>query len=334
MALCGPPIKKQKLGSIGDYSKQTQNAFGKIEGSTGKSGKNAKVDLEELRRVLSSSSKKRLLETHTNLTKEIKNASNAMSTDPTNTPEVIVLEPGLVLMRNFFSDERCKELFEQTMRWSETTDEDGFYTTSEDGKRVFNTGEKGRGRIYDNINRFDPSLGQDCKRIVDTAMESDSKMPAMNCTHVLINMYTNSDGLVWHRDIYENDGQKDHPIVLQSVGASCKFGLQHEDDGPVRELIIRSGDALLFGGPCRLIKHAVLDVMLDECPAWMADNPVRVSFTYRDSPNVLGREHEFKYFKIDEHLVGQESFDTKDQSARVRAMKTQKGRKTERRNSV
>ena len=93
------------------------------------------------------------------------------------------------------------------------------------------------------------------------------------------------------------------------VGASCKFGIKHNDEDPERIIVLRSGDCLLFGGPCRLIIHAVLEVMLDDCPAWMDDDsPCRFSFTFRDSPEVIGREQEFKYFKVKEHLVGQDDF--------------------------
>lgn len=50
--------------------------------------------------------------------------------------------------------------------------------------------------------------------------------------------------------------------------------------------------------------------MLDDCPVWiMEDDPYRLSFTFRDSPEVMGREHEFKYFKISEDLVGQDDFE-------------------------
>ena len=98
-------------------------------------------------------------------------------------------------------------------------------------------------------------------------------------------------------------------MVNLCVGASCKFGVKHADSDQERVIILRSGDCMLFGGPCRLIKHAVLEVMLDDCPGWMADDPVRFSFTFRDSPEVLGREQEFKYFRVKEHLVGQEQFD-------------------------
>merc|ERR1712232_1027156 len=106
----------------------------------------------------------------------------------------------------------------------------------------------------------------------------------MDCTHLLINMYTSSEGLQWHRDIYENDGKSDHPVINICVGASCRFGLRHFDEpgfhgDTERELILRSGDCLMFGGRCRYIKHAVLEVLLDDCPNWMP-SPSRFSFTF------------------------------------------------------
>jgi hypothetical protein len=64
-----------------------------------------------------------------------------------------------------------------------------------------------------------------------------------------------------------------------------------------------------------LIKHAVLEVDLDDCPEWMSDAPVRFSFTFRDAPEVLGRAHEFKYFRVKDHLVGQKEFDSPEYRA-------------------
>jgi alkylated DNA repair dioxygenase AlkB len=221
-------------------------------------------------------------------------------------PACFVLEPGLVLLRNFVSDDECQRLAETALCMGEEG-EAGFYAST-DGSKVLNTGEKGRGRIYDAATRFGTSVTDLCPQAVDMAKAVDPTMPEMTCTHVLLNLYTNSDVLVWHRDIYENDGTSDHPVVNLCVGASCRFGFKHEDKDLDQEVILRSGDCLLFGGRCRFMKHAVLEVMLDDCPEWMKDTPFRLSFTFRDSPEVLGREEEFKYFKVQEHLVGQDEF--------------------------
>ena len=222
-------------------------------------------------------------------------------TDPPSSVEVI--EPGLVLLRNFVTDSECQKLAQIAMEIGQT----GFYCTEKGGERVLNTGEA-RGRIYDAASCFPREVLTCCNEAVATCRSFDSSMPPMDCTHVLLNMYTTTEGLTWHRDIYENDGKSDHPVVNLCVGASCKFGVKHSDEDPERVFTLRSGDVLLFGGTCRLIKHAVLEILMDDFPKWMKGSPIRFSFTFRDSPEVLGREEEFKYFRVSEHLVGQNDF--------------------------
>lgn len=217
---------------------------------------------------------------------------------------VEVVEPGLVIIRNFLSERECKHVAQHAMTLGKQG-EDGFYTTNQQGEKLLNTGED-RGRIYDSVQRFKGVLDY-CNRAVKAATEVDKDMPNMECTHVLLNMYTSSEGLVWHRDIYENDGIGDFPIVNLCVGATCVFGFRHKETDPLRTIRLRSGDVLLFGGPCRLIEHAVLEVDLGDCPDWM-ETPCRFSYTFRHSPEVIGREAEFKYFRVNEHLVGQETF--------------------------
>lgn len=219
-----------------------------------------------------------------------------------------VIEPGFVILRNFVSDSECQSLAEMIFERG-TGEDNGFYCKNEHGENILNTGEKGRGRIYDAADKFPRDITEHCNRAVEQARTIDPMMPEMNCTHLLINMYTTKDGLVWHRDIYENDGSSDHPVVNLCVGASCLFGFNHNESDPERVIQLNSGDVLLFGGPCRLIRHAVLEVLLNEVPSWMKDSPVRLSFTYRDSPEVLGREEEFKYFRVKDHLVGQDDFE-------------------------
>lgn len=231
-------------------------------------------------------------------------------TFPTNVSndkmEVEVIEPGLVVLRHFLDDHECQRIAEMAQDWG-NRGENGFYTVNESGQKVLNTGEN-RGRIYDAATRFPLDVIHHSHQAALAACDADPAMPNMECTHLLLNMYTTSEGLVWHRDIYENDGKSDHPVVNLSIGATCVFGFKHEDTDEERTIYLRSGDILLFGGPCRLIKHAVLEILLEDCPDWMKDNPCRFSLTFRDSPEVLGREQEFKYFRIKEHLVGQEDF--------------------------
>ena len=223
--------------------------------------------------------------------------------------EELIIEPGLVVLRNFVSDLDCRKLAEEALEMGEEG-EAGFYTkTNETEEKTLNTGEN-RGRIYDKAVRFPSTATSICDEAVSRARSLDEEgMPTMTCTHILLNLYTTAEGLRWHRDIYENDGKSDHPVVNLCVGAACKFGVKHDDSDKERVILLRSGDVLVFGGPCRFIQHAVLEVILDDCPNWMAKSPFRLSFTFRDSPEVIGREEEFKYFRIKDDLVGQGKFE-------------------------
>jgi len=216
-----------------------------------------------------------------------------------------VIEPGLVLLRKFVPDAKCQRIANLAFDLGEEGDS-GVYSTGPSGEKILNTGES-RGPIYDSISRFPPSLLEKCNLATSTTRQADNEMPAMNCTYLLLNMHTETEGLVWHHDIYENDGKSDHPVVNMCIGASCLFGFEQNDEDPECTIILQSGDVLLFGGPCRLIKHAMLKVVLDDCPSWMP-TPCRFSFTFHDSPEVIGHVDEFKYFKVKEHLVGQETF--------------------------
>ena len=70
--------------------------------------------------------------------------------------------------------------------------------------------------------------------------------------------------------------------------------------GRRRTVRLESGDALLFGGPCRYIKHTVKRVLLHDTPSWMpAEEPsYRLSFTFRQAPSVLGQERKYRTFDV------------------------------------
>ena len=112
-----------------------------------------------------------------------------------------------MLLHNFVSDEECQRLVETAIR---EEGEAGYYTSTDGSKS--HLAKKGRGRIYDAATRFGST-----SVVTDLCLQAwprQSTMLEMTCTHVLLlNLYTNSDGLVWYRDIYENDGTSDHPVL-------------------------------------------------------------------------------------------------------------------------
>jgi len=228
-----------------------------------------------------------------------------ISAKPTSTE---VIEPGLVLIRNFIDDDDQKRLMSEAIEWGED-EQNGFYAVDPVTRQREYNADKARGRIYDAATRFPQFVIAHSERASKVACAADQEMPSMTCTHLLTNMYTSCAGLVWHRDIYENDGSSDHPVVNLSVGASCVFAYKHNEEDEAKEIVLRSGDCLLFGGRCRFLLHSVLSIDLSDRPTWMEGPSRRFSFTFRDSPEVLGREAEFRYFRPKDHLVGQDKFD-------------------------
>ena len=88
-----------------------------------------------------------------------------------------------------------------------------------------------------------------------------------------------------------------------SLGNTCSFGLCHKwswargkECG--RSVELRSGDAILFGGPCRYIHHAVLGVKRGSAPpALSVLGDARLNLTFRDAPAVAGQEQSYEYFE-------------------------------------
>lgn len=157
------------------------------------------------------------------------------------------------------------------------------------GNKMLNNGN--RGRIYDNIHSF-PSSFQVlalCENVVNVSREHDSALPTMTPTHLLLNLYKSTAGMMWHADDDENDGDNDHPIISISIGANCDFA--YELEGSVTTLSLESGDILVWGGPQRMLRHAVQKVYPLTCPSYLtALNKERLNFTFRDSPNMIGNE--------------------------------------------
>ena len=135
-----------------------------------------------------------------------------------------------------------------------------------------------------------------CLELVDTARKNTTaKLPPMDVTHLLCVLYTNTSGMSWHRDSDENDGDNDHPIVSISLGNSCIFGykplLKSE-----QEILLESGDVLIWGGPERMLMHCVHSVTSNSSPEFLPEHIKnrRVNFTFRSAPNILGKEAQFK----------------------------------------
>lgn len=103
-----------------------------------------------------------------------------------------------------------------------------------------------------------------------------------------------------HRDNWWSDGSGHFPVLSLSVGASSVFQFRQDEAEPAQSLTLCSGDALIFGGPCRYILHAVKRIHgAGSAPEWLQapHHPLaggRLNFTFRYAPEALGREGEYR----------------------------------------
>lgn len=80
----------------------------------------------------------------------------------------------------------------------------------------------------------------------------------------LVNLYAESARMGLHQDCDEADLEA--PVLSLSLGATAlfRYGGLHRGD-PTRSVRLRSGDALVIGGPARLIHHGI-DRLLPDAP--------------------------------------------------------------------
>ena len=96
-------------------------------------------------------------------------------------------------------------------------------------------------------------LGRDAVRdaYTDTHAGRDYRPDA-----ALVNLYDDGARLGMHQD---KDERCDEPVVSFSVGDDCvfRFGNTTDRNRPWTDVLLRSGDTFVFGGPSRFAFHAV-----------------------------------------------------------------------------
>lgn len=224
------------------------------------------------------------------------------------TPQVQVLAPGLVFIKRALSEQQQVWFAEYALAAGHLPDK-GWWTRNAQGERVLNS-DTGRGRIYEAVKHYPAAdvIEGLCQSLVGQARAKDGKMPEMNPTHLLLLYYATAEGMYWHADADENDGDNDHPIVSVSLGNTAEFGykLVGQKEATV---LLESGDVLIWGGPNRMLLHTVHRVLLGTTPSYLPFDNARVNFTFRDAPNVLGKEARYQlnvdsnYTALLEHLL-------------------------------
>jgi len=112
--------------------------------------------------------------------------------------------------------------------------------------------------------------------------------------------YTTKGKLGWHRDRIAglSDEEQDKltsPVISISIGDDCKFEYKHSITGTPIKLKLNSGDILIFGGPMRMMWHAVTKIYNGTAPAQLnlRNYAGRFNMTFREGtyypPNIAAQ---------------------------------------------
>jgi DNA alkylation damage repair protein AlkB len=200
------------------------------------------------------------------------------------------LEPGLFFFERFLTVEAQQRLWAACVDLAEGPVP--MYTPTVRGGRKMSVGMLCLGRhwngltySYEETRRdFDgltvPAIPRDFRQLaIDLAARAGFSMAPDIC---IMNFYTQDSRLGVHQDKDERPETlaAGVPIVSLSLGESARFvvgGLSRKD--PMRPLMLRSGDALVMGGPSRLRFHGVTRIVPGTAPE--RTGPGRFNLTFR-----------------------------------------------------
>jgi len=99
----------------------------------------------------------------------------------------------------------------------------------------------------------------------------------------IVNWYSESSRLGLHQDKDESPESLSEglPVISFSIGDTARFlfgGVRRRD--PIEPILLRSGDAFVFGGPARLRYHGVSRVLPDTAPQGLPFTG-RLNLTFR-----------------------------------------------------
>ena len=154
---------------------------------------------------------------------------------------------------------------------------------------------KNRGRVYSNLDAYGEDvkryMKEICARTMADVRSVDPTIPGTDPTHLLTLCYVNKNGIGWHKDDGENDGDFDTPVISFTIGNSCVFEYRINDE--VFSNTLRAGDVIVFGGPQRMVSHRVKKVLKDTVPEYLKMDNFRINLTFREAKSVFGKEDNF-----------------------------------------
>ncbi|MET7640607.1 alpha-ketoglutarate-dependent dioxygenase AlkB [Streptomyces sp. NPDC005438] len=120
------------------------------------------------------------------------------------------------------------------------------------------------------VKPFPDWLGAWAREAVTEAATRDDRLapPERDFDIALVNFYDERARMGMHRD---SDEDSPAPVVSFSLGDPCvfRFGNTRSRNRPWQDVVLRSGDAFVFGGPARLAYHGVPRTLPGTGPEWL-----------------------------------------------------------------
>ncbi|WCJ28351.1 2-oxoglutarate-dependent dioxygenase family protein [Euphorbia peplus] len=222
-----------------------------------------------------------------------------------------VLQPGMVLLKHYISHNRQVKIVKLCQELG--LGPGGFYRPGYQGGGKLNLHMMCLGLNWDpNTRKYEderpidgckpPGVPGRLKKLVKKAIrdahsliKADSEqstaeemLPAMSPNICIVNFYTETGRLGLHqdRDESEESRAKGLPVVSFSVGDSAEFVYGDERDvKKAKNLVLESGDVLIFGGKSRHIYHGITSIIPNTTPSFLLQQtgirPGRLNLTFR-----------------------------------------------------
>jgi alkylated DNA repair protein (DNA oxidative demethylase) len=212
---------------------------------------------------------------------------------PRHAPAAEVIAPGLVVVRNFLSAKRQRELVDRLVGLDPDFAPPAFATATGTRSLKYQLAQLGRVRWDHVAGAYEASGGDavpgDLAAVASAAhaaaSKADDALPPFDAPDVcLVNFYERGGRLDLHRDDAEAEAAiaRGSPVVSLSLGCEAAFATAETRDGQRSRILLRSGDALVFGGPSRRLLHGVERVGAPKTAPWgLGLRPGRLNLTFR-----------------------------------------------------
>eukprot|EP00668_Euglena_longa_P012484 GGOE01014937.1.p1 GENE.GGOE01014937.1~~GGOE01014937.1.p1 ORF type:complete len:370 (+),score=92.18 GGOE01014937.1:29-1111(+) len=206
-------------------------------------------------------------------------------------PDHVKVRPGLVLIKNALSLQLQQQFADVSFALGTPLEGlpvgAGWFRRDEAGALYLNSGASGAefGAFLDAVTSFPPQYRSLCRHFIAIACRLCDEMPPMEPSICLVNYYPKAKGIYWHRDNSSNEkamAAKGSPVISVSIGDACDFAYKDEMEEPDRCVVLGSGDVLVFGGPSRLLLHAVPKIYPNSAPKGLKmPQKGRLNLTFR-----------------------------------------------------